>query len=126
MATQSEKSDIQQLKTDVAVIKLQQKTQGTTLIQINDKLDNLAFVSQKDHDRDMADLNEQLVAARTRITDLEKLVNAGGVKFVNAINSGVGKAITAAIVLAILAAIIVYVPRLFPAVGGQSSVQSNN
>lgn len=112
MATQSQ--DIQTLKTDVALIKQEQKNQTNTLIGINDKLETLAFVSQKDYDKTM--FGEDGIMERLKA--LEKTVNQGGVKILNNVNTGVGKAITFALVFGVLSVIIWSLIKTIPALGG--------
>ena len=112
MPTQSQ--DIQTLKTDVALIKQEQSNQTKTLVNINDKLEALTFVSQKDYDNDM--YGEDGVMARLKA--LEKTVNVGGVKLANALSSGVSKAIIGALVVGILALIVWSLARVTPALGG--------
>jgi len=112
MPTQSQ--DIQTLKTDVALIKQEQGNQTKTLTGINEKLDGLTFVSQKDYDNDM--LGEDGIMARLK--RLEGTVNQGGVKIANALNSGVSKAIIGALVIGVLALIVWSLARVTPALGG--------
>lgn len=92
-------------------------------------ISKLAFVSQKDHDRDMRDIRKEIELAinvlkneydptiEQAIKD-SKLVNQGGVKASNSIFNGVGKFILAAIILAFIAAILYFGVLVTPALGG--------
>lgn len=125
----TKQDDIQTLKTDVALIKLEQKTQGKTLATINGKLDNLGFVSQKDHDRDIHDIRKEIEDAKeelraeytptvTQVGKDTKLVNAGGLKNVNAVFGSVAKILISALSLGIVIIIVVAVLLSFPAIKG--------
>lgn len=114
MTTQTQ--DIQTLKTDVALIKQEQRNQTETLKGINTKLDNLSFVSQKDYEADMFAEGGVI----DRLKKLETMVNAGGVKASNAVVSGVGKGIIAALVVGLLFLIGWSILRVAPAAGGVS------
>jgi len=116
MPTRQDNEDIQTLKTDVALIKAEQKTQSGTLKSMNGKLDNLAFVSQKDYDSDM--FGEDGVIARIKAIEKYQKDNDPGVQSSNRVFSGLGKAIVAIVVATIIGVIVVFGKGLVPAAGG--------
>lgn len=112
MATREEQKDIQQLKTDVALIKQEQKNQTTTLDKMNSKLDNLAFVSQKDFDTTIHGEG----GVMDRLKELEKIVYAGGVKASNFIFGSATKIILTAVSLFLIFGVVIFVILTQPAV----------
>ena len=121
MSTQ-QGDDIQELKLDVGLIKGDIKTIKRDLANnqktIIDRMDKFAFVSQKDYDKDMKDIYDTLTAIHTEQTRQAKLVDAGGVKVANALNSGVSKAIIAALVIGLVALIGWSLLQVGPSIGG--------
>jgi len=96
MATQ-QGDDIQELKLDVGLIKGDirriYKDMSSNQKVIIDRMDNFAFVSQKDYDKDMADLKKALADIVTEQARVAALVDAGGVKSINFIFGNVTKTI---------------------------------
>lgn len=99
------------------------------LDEIKTSIGKLAFVSQKDHDRDMRDIRKEILSA---VEDLKTefqptidqakidsvLVNKGGVKATNAVFGKVGGIIAFALAIGILIAIVMGVFTLYPAIKG--------
>ena len=116
MASQ-QTDDIQEVKLDVALIKNDIKTMKRDMAGnqkvIIDRMDKFAFVTQKDHDRDMHDLRKEYTA---QIEDLKaeikpfidqaqkdsKLVNAGGLKISNTIFGNVTRIFLTAFAIGIV------------------------
>jgi len=96
MATQ-QGDDIQELKLDVGLIKGDirriYKDMSSNQKVIIDRMDNFAFVSQKDYDTDMTALNAKIASLVTENQRLALLVDAGGVKSINFIFGNVTKTI---------------------------------
>lgn len=119
MATTKQSDDIQALKLDVGLIKGDIKTikrdMSANQKVIIDRMDKFAFVSQKDYDRDMKAKDDEITELRDEVVRLGKLVDAGGLKIANALNSGVSKAIIAALVIGLLALIVWSLARVTPA-----------
>jgi len=99
------------------------------LDEIKTSIGKLAFVSQKDHDRDMRDIRKEVAAA---VEDLKNefqptidqakidsvLINKGGVKVVNGVFGKVGGILVFALALGVLAAIVFGLYALYPAIKG--------
>jgi len=98
--------DIQELKLDVGLIKgdirRMQKDMSTNQKVIIDRMDNFAFVSQKDYDNDMTLLNAKIADVVTENKRLAVLVDAGGVKSINFIFGNVTKTILAVLSLGVV------------------------
>ena len=112
------------------------QTQDTIVIpaldEIKTSIGKLAFVSQKDHDRDMRDLRKELSEA---VVDLRaefkptiyqvskdtKIVNKGGVKAVNAVFGKVGGILVFSLAIGVVIAIIIGAVTLYPAIKGAIS-----
>lgn len=122
MATKEEQKDIQQLKTDVALIRQEQKNQRQqnqdNHADIVKRMNAFSFVAQKDYDRDLSDQADINKRHSDRLTELEKLVNAGGLKIVNTLSSNITKMILAILAFAALVAIVTFAASVFPAIGG--------
>jgi len=112
------------------------QTQDTIVIpaldEIKTSIGKLAFVSQKDHDRDMRDLRKELSEAVTdlraefkptidQVTKDTKIVNKGGVKAINAVFGKVGGILVFALAIGVVIAIIIGAVTLYPAIKGAIS-----
>ena len=108
MATQ-QGDDIQELKLDVGLIKGDirriYKDMSSNQKVIIDRMDNFAFVSQKDYDNDMKIRDAKIAAVMEENKRLALLVDAGGVKSVNFIFGNVTKTILT--VLSIIVVIVI-------------------
>lgn len=105
MATAKERDDIQALKTDVAVIKSEQSTQGKTLERIELNIERFSFVSQKDYDNDMR--GENGVYKRLKTLEEYNSTNSLGTTFAQLLSS---KALTV-IAAGLIGAAIFFVAR---------------
>jgi hypothetical protein len=84
---------------------------------IKKKMDTFSYVHQQDYDKDRDFQQKVNGDVETRLDELEKIVNAGGVKVANALNSGVSKAIISILVVTILGFIILNAAKVIPALG---------
>jgi len=99
------------------------------LTDIKSSIGKLAFVSQKDHDRDLRDVRQELKTAIESLRDEmkptvdqvaadTKLVNAGGLKVFNGLFGKVVGILGLALAIGIIVAIIFGVFTLYPAIKG--------
>lgn len=99
------------------------------LTDIKSSIGKLAFVSQKDHDRDLRDVRQELKTAIEGLRDEmkptvdqvaadTKLVNAGGLKVFNGLFGKVVGILGLALAIGIIVAIIFGVFTLYPAIKG--------
>jgi len=99
------------------------------LTEIKSSIGKLAFVSQKDHDRDLRDVRQELKTAIEGLRDEmkptvdqvaadTKLVNAGGLKVFNGLFGKVVGILGLALAIGIIVAIIFGVFTLYPAIKG--------
>jgi len=138
-AASSQSKDIEKLRLDVELIKQEQHNQTNAIADLKtdvaknqqdiiSKMDKFAYVTIKDYARDMADREKRDNAVQTtvdkRFEELEsaieshdKAINAGGLKFVNALNGGVFKAIVSIFVIGFFVVIVILAARVLPAVG---------
>lgn len=88
----------QSMETDVALIKQEQRNQSATLNRIEKTIENFAFVSQKDYDKDM--LGENGVMARLRKLEDYNSKNSIGTTFATLLSSKALTTIAGAVILA--------------------------
>jgi len=125
MATQ-QGDDIQELKLDVGLIKGDirriYKDMSSNQKVIIDRMDNFAFVSQKDYDKDMVDLKKAIADIVTENSRMAALVDAGGVKSINFIFGNVTKTILTVLSIAV---VIIIVWGLFSTIPAVQSALGN-
>jgi len=134
MATQ-QGDDIQELKLDVGLIKGDIRTikrdMSTNQKTILDRMDKFAFVTQKDHDKDMADIRKDIIDATTNLQAQITLLKAnqeadhteitkGGLKIANILTNSVFKIIMGALGVGVVILIVYSLIKVAPAIyGGQ-------
>ena len=112
-----------------AVSQTQDETVIPALNDIKSSIGQLAFVSQKDHDRDMRDVRKEAKEYTDNLDEKLKpfieqfkkdtlLVNKGGVKAVNGVFGKVGGILVFALAVGVIALIIFGVFALYPAIKG--------
>lgn len=107
------------------------QTQDTIVIpaldDIRTSIGKLAFVSQKDHDRDLRDIRKDLASAIEdvraefkptidQVAKDTKLVNAGGLTKLNGVVGKVAGILSLALAIGVIAAMIIGVFILYPAI----------
>lgn len=88
------------------------------LKDIKDTIKGLAFVSQKDHDRDIKALQKQIDDNKRQQDEDHAMLNQGGVKLSNALSGGAFKGIVTVLIFGALALIVWGAVKLYPALGG--------
>jgi len=120
MPNSQQGDDIQELKIDVALIKGDikrvQKDMSTNQKVIIDRMDNFAFVLQRDYDKDMVDLNKIITDIKSEQEKLALLVNAGGLKSINFIFGNVTKTILTVLSIVVVIMIVYGLFSTIPAV----------
>lgn len=86
---------------------------------IKEQMKNFAYVSQKDYTDDQKAIWDAIDGLRNDRDEDRKLTHTGTLKFLNNVNNGVVKAITAVFVLAALFIIVYGLLKTVPGLGGQ-------
>lgn len=109
------------------------QTQDTIVIpaldEIKTSIGKLAFVSQKDHDRDLRDIRKEIAEALEtvraefkptidQVAEDTVLVNKGGLKTVNGVFGKIGGILGLALAIGVIALIIFGIFTLYPAIKG--------
>lgn len=90
------------------------------LDQITKKLDNLAFVSQKDFDIGIKNLQKQIDDNKKTLDEVVTTTSQGGLKLANALSGSAFKGIVVLLIFGALALVVWGAIKLYPALGGHS------